>query len=228
LAPVSALVWGYDIIKDFVSTRVAEKLRDVPPENIVTPKPNVAGPILESLRYTGHEETLREMYANLLAASMNKATASSAHPAFAEIIRQLVPDEARVLSYLSLHRSVPLITARNEYKPGLSGKVGGNDILVNVSLLGAKAKCEAPEKAPEYIDNICRLGLATVPENYHLTEPNIYDPLENSPLVLGLKPIIERDQERILKIVRKTLQVTPLGNQFLNTCVITRIKRSSK
>ena len=30
LAPVSALVWGYDQIKDFVSTKVAEKLKDVP------------------------------------------------------------------------------------------------------------------------------------------------------------------------------------------------------
>ena len=50
LAPVSALVWGYDQIKDFVSTKVADRLKNVPPENIVTPKPNVAGPALESLR----------------------------------------------------------------------------------------------------------------------------------------------------------------------------------
>ena len=74
LAPVSALVWGYDQIKDFVSTRVAEKLRGVPPENIVAPKPNVAGPALESLKYTGHQEDLRELYANLLAASMDSRT----------------------------------------------------------------------------------------------------------------------------------------------------------
>ena len=53
LAPVSALVWGFDQIKDFVSTKVAEKLKDVPPENIATPKPNVAGPALEALKYTG-------------------------------------------------------------------------------------------------------------------------------------------------------------------------------
>ena len=44
LAPVSALVWGYDQIKEFVSSKVAERLKNVPPENIITPKPNVAGP----------------------------------------------------------------------------------------------------------------------------------------------------------------------------------------
>ena len=34
LAPISVLVWGYDQIKVFVSTKVAEKLKDVPPEKI--------------------------------------------------------------------------------------------------------------------------------------------------------------------------------------------------
>ena len=79
LAPVGALVWGYDQLKDFVSTKVADRLKNVPPENIVTPKPNVAGPVLESLRYTGHEPSLSDLYANLLAASMDKSTAQGAN-----------------------------------------------------------------------------------------------------------------------------------------------------
>jgi len=67
-----------------------------PPDQIVVPKPNVAGPALEALRYTWHEETLSDLYANLLAASsMDKSTADGAHPAFVEIIRQLTPDEAK-------------------------------------------------------------------------------------------------------------------------------------
>src|SRR5947207_379089 len=61
LAPVAALVWGYDTIKEFVSTRVAEKLAGVPAENIRTPEPHVVGPALEALRYTGHQGTLREL-----------------------------------------------------------------------------------------------------------------------------------------------------------------------
>lgn len=31
LAPVSALVWGYDQVKEFVSTKVADRLKNVPP-----------------------------------------------------------------------------------------------------------------------------------------------------------------------------------------------------
>ena len=71
LAPVSALVWGYDKIKDFVGDRVAAKLHGVPVDELRQPEPNVAGPALEALRYTGYQEELREMYANLLATSIN-------------------------------------------------------------------------------------------------------------------------------------------------------------
>lgn len=116
LAPVSALVWGYDQIKDFVSTKVAERLRNVSPENVVSPKPNVAGPALEALRYTGHESSLSDLYANLLAASMDKATASGAHPAFVEIIKQLTPDEAKLVSLFIHPMAFPIITVRWEYK----------------------------------------------------------------------------------------------------------------
>lgn len=178
LAPVSALVWGYDRIKDFVSTRVAEKLRDVPPENIATPKPNVAGPALESLRYTGHEESLRELYANLLAASMDTRTATDAHPAFAEIIRQLTPDEARLLKIMAHPRALPLLIVRWEYKTETLQERGGQDVLVHFSTLGEEAGCQFPDAVPKYIDNLSRLGLTEVPAFFEYTSPGVYQHLE--------------------------------------------------
>jgi len=222
LAPVAALVWGYDKIKDFVSNRVAEKLKDVRPEDIVTPKPNVAGPALESLRYTGHEETLREMYANLLAASMNRSTAHYAHPAFVEIIRQLIPDEARLLQILAVPRPLPLISVRWEYKVQTDEKRGGQYALVHFSLLGVEAGCEFPDEVPKYIDNLCRLGLAEVPTFFEYTSPGVYDALENDPRVVGMKGTIEMDPERKCVIQRQGLSMTELGKLFCEICVIPR------
>lgn len=142
LAPVSVLVWGYDQIKDFVSTKVTDRLKNVPPENIITPKPNVAGPTLEALRYTGHEPSLSELYANLLAASMDKSTAQGAHPAFVEIIKQLTPDEAKVLALFVVGMPFPLINVRWKYKSNQEGKTGGQDVLVHFSHLGLVAGCD--------------------------------------------------------------------------------------
>ena len=55
---------------------------------------------------------LRELYANLLATSIDSITAHEAHPAFVEIIRQLTPDEARIVKYIFERMYLPIITVR--------------------------------------------------------------------------------------------------------------------
>lgn len=218
LAPVSALVWGYDQIKEFVSTKVAERLANVPPEDIISPKPNVAGPALESLRYTGHESLLSDMYANLLAASMDKNTAQGAHPAFVEIIKQLTPDEAKLVGLFVYSIPFPLLNVRWEFRNPADG-TGGQDILVNYSQLGSIAKCEYPQMTPAYLDNLCRLGLADIPTFFQYTAKGVYDPLENDPAVKNLVATLEADPKRRPFIDRKGLRVTQLGSQFARICV---------
>lgn len=93
LAPLSAMVWGYDRIKDYLERALTERLKGIAPENIITPNPAVVGPAVEALRFTAHEPSLRELYANLLATSMDAETAQNSHPAFIEIIRQMTADE---------------------------------------------------------------------------------------------------------------------------------------
>lgn len=220
LAPVSALVWGYDQIKEFVSTKVADRLKNVPPENIVTPKPNVAGPALEALRYTGHEPTLSDLYANLLAASMDKSTAQGAHPAFVEIIKQLTPDEAKLVALFVKDMPFPLIDIRWEYKNPQDGKTGGQDVLVHYSHLGQIAGCEFPQMTPTYIDNLCRLGLAEVPTFWQYTGKGVYDPLESDTHVKNLTTSLEANPEVKPVVERKGLKITELGKQFAHVCVV--------
>jgi len=219
LAPVSALVWGYDQIKEFVSTKVADRLRNIPPEDIITPKPNVAGPALESLRYTGHEPSLSDLYANLLAAAMDKRTAEGAHPAFVEIIKQLTPDEAKLVALFKGPRALPLLNVRWEYKTPTPEKSGGDDVLVNFSLLGQEVGVEFLHLTPTYLDNLCRLGLAEIPTMFEYTAPHLYDPLENAPEVLAQKTLIEANPELRFVAQHRGLRVTQLVRQFASICV---------
>jgi hypothetical protein len=62
LAPISALVWGYEKIAEYLDKTLTEKLKGVPAERIVTPSPAVAGPTVEALRFTAYEPSLRELY----------------------------------------------------------------------------------------------------------------------------------------------------------------------
>ena len=99
LSPLNAVVWGYEKIEDFVTKKVSEKLeaKQVQPEDIITPDPDIAVPTIEALRYS----KLKDQYANLLASSMDKNSASKVHPAFVEILKQITPDEAKMLKYLA-------------------------------------------------------------------------------------------------------------------------------
>ncbi|WP_454833369.1 hypothetical protein [Pseudomonas veronii] len=55
LSPVGLMIWGYEQIQEFVSGKVAERLKNVPPEAIIQPELNIiASPALEALRYTEH------------------------------------------------------------------------------------------------------------------------------------------------------------------------------
>lgn len=218
LFPINALIWGADQIKDFVQTKVAEKLKDVPPENIIPPKPNVGGPAIEALRFTGHEEALSDLYANLLATAMNRETASGAHPAFVEIIKQLTPDEAKLLVLFTSGVPLPIINIRWEYKNPSSEKSGGMDVMNYFSHLGLIASCEYSELTPTYIDNLCRLGLAEIPEFYQFTGVGVYDSIENDESVKKLTSQIESNPELKAVIDRKGIRVTPMGQQFVKSC----------
>jgi len=226
LAPVSGLVWGYDMIKDFVSTKVAEKLKSVPPDRMATPSTNIAGPALEALRYTGHEESLRDMYANLLAASMDTKTAFEAHPSFVEIIKQICPDEARILQLFAQPRAFPLLDIRWDYSEQNEDRSGGQDLLRNFSTIGQDAGCSFPDLTPRYLDNLCRLGLAEIPTFFTYTAKGIYEPLEQHPTVLAMKSQIEVDSSRKFSTNRRGLRITELGKQFCRICVISHTEKT--
>ncbi|AZE73939.1 hypothetical protein C4K00_3718 [Pseudomonas synxantha] len=216
LSPVSGLVWGFENIQAFLATKLADRLKDVPPEDIITPKPNVAGPAIEALRFTGHEESLSDMYANLLAAAMDKNTAAGAHPAFVEIIKQLTPDEAKVLSLFSLCSTFPLITLQKQKKE----EMGTVDVLVNFSHLSKYCHLDSPSLVPIYLDNLCRLGLLSIPEGQYLTAKDAYGALESDPEILRMKTIIESDSAFLGRTTQDAVRTTEFGRQFLKVCTL--------
>ena len=86
-----------------------EKLKDVNPDKIKTPEPYVAVPALQAISYSFDNETLRDMYANLLAKAMLEDTADFVHPAFVEIIKQMSPDDAYTLQCFKESPNLPIV-----------------------------------------------------------------------------------------------------------------------
>ncbi|MCP2044887.1 DUF4393 domain-containing protein [Pontibacter sp. HSC-36F09] len=218
LAPIKVLVWGYEQIEQFVSNRVAEKLSKVPEENIVTPPPQVAGPAIEALKYSGHDENLRELFANLLATAMDKATIHSAHPGYVEIIKNLTSDEAVLLSAFVDKSVYPIININAKSKDE-----NGGFILKypKYSHLHKAVTVSQVTMLPSYLDNLCRLGILESPSGLSMTAPNTYEPLEIDEELAQLKSEIVSDNYDI-DFKRGLIRPTSYGKQFIQNVVISK------
>ena len=214
LSPISGLVWGYDHIQEFIESKIAEKLKNVPEDRIQTPSPLVAGPLLESLRYTGHEETLRELYANLLATSIDSKTVKNAHPGFVPILQSMSPDEAKIMRLFTTKINAPLIDVRGNTKPE-----GFITIIRNFSSIGHNAGCAHPELTSNYLDNLIRLGLLEIPPDLRLISDSLYEALQDSPELTGIKQQVEASDDLTLDFDKKKIHLTDLGKQFCAACV---------
>lgn len=89
---VLAANWKDRLLADLEKCR-----KRVPEERQVESPPEIAGPILERLRFTETNNPLRDLFLNLLSTSIDSAVQSDAHPAFPVILGQLTADELRIL-----------------------------------------------------------------------------------------------------------------------------------
>ena len=194
-----------------------EKLKNVPPEQIQPPEPHVAVPALQYLSYCMDNEELRDMYANLLANSMNTVVKNGVHPGFVEIIKQLCPDEAKILRYLSIHKIIPTITLRFEDDEG-----NGTDIVKNFSNVGELAKCEEPFAFRVYFDNMIRLGLLEPSPQYSaLTDKSVYEPLKKHSAFQdeSFDIIMQATGTTKTRFIESYMTLTHLGQKFCDVCV---------
>lgn len=222
LAPIKVLVSGIEWLEKDVEKRLTEKMEEIPQERIRTPQPTIAGPALEALRFAVNEPSLRDLYINLISTSMDVETAYKAHPAFVEIIRQLTPDEARVIEFFVNQRALPLISV-NAYDEDGETLIA---VLRHFSLIGKQANCLCPELVPSYLDNLSRLGIVEILHG-RLQTPGIYESLMTDP---DLQWALAGWQTRSPQIVKECVRITSLGMQFCDACLIPRkpVKRKRK
>jgi hypothetical protein len=218
LAPLRGLIYGYEQIREFVAPRIAEKLRNTPPERIAQPNLNIVGPAFDALRFAGHKESLREMYAQLLATSLDSQTAEYAHPAFVDMIKNMSPDEAKIMAYFAVKRQLPVIRVQAVSVDGRNYDV----VERNYSLIGQELGCEHPSLAPSYLSNLERLGLILLPDQSEiglprLVDAELYEPLESA--WSQAKAKLEIKNTHTLEFIRGFAEITALGNQFCRACI---------
>ena len=127
------------------------------------------------------------------------------HPAYARILGDLAPDEARVLMLLLRSGPQPSVDVRTG---GPVGRVHSQLIAPGLTMIGARAGCRYVERVPAYLNNLHRLGLVWFSRE-QLTDPMEYQVLEAQPDVLAAL-----HAQRFSKVVRRSIHLTPFGDDF--------------
>lgn len=153
--------------------------------------------------------SLRERGIALLERSSQLEEGSDAHPAYARILSELSPDEARVLRLLGNDGPQPAIDVRT-WRPL---DLGSNVVAPGLSVIAQHAGCMHPERVPEYLSNLYRLGLIWFSRET-LPDPSPYQVLEAQPHVTEAIRGAGR-----ARIVRRSIQLTPFGGHFCQLCL---------
>jgi hypothetical protein len=153
--------------------------------------------------------SLRQQGAELLRQSADVATEDGAHPAYARILSELAPDEARILRLLAVEGPQPTIDVRAANLIG----VGSQLVAQGLNLIGAEAGCRHSERVPLYLNNLDRLGLVLFPRD-PIDNPMRYQVLEAQPDAMEALKRAGR-----AKTVHRRVQLTSFGQDFCRVCL---------
>ena len=217
LLPLAAINFGYDKAKEYFSNKskfekeFSEKTNKILPEDVIEPKPSIAGPVLQGLAFSHDEPNLKEMYLNLLSNSMNRKKSSRVHPAFVEIIKQLSADEIYALNlFIKNSAVIPIVEIRrnvNDTQNFLVSKKHILNIFNNVTGVPVVVK-----NLDTYVENWIRLGLFSVDYDSSLSATDSYNWADNRPEYL--EEVAKMDKLTTPSLTKGIFTRTALGREF--------------
>lgn len=190
--------------KKYVSS-IDEKVAKIKEENLQDPQLSIVGPALEASKYYIEEKEIREMFANLIASSMDSTYIGLVQHSFVEIIKQLSSFDAKLFSFLPNPMPFVTLIAQTGYNSSFN-------ILVET--------CFFCKEFPNFtlneiaLNNLARLGLIQLTKGIY-SNPNSYI-IYKSKKFLDNFPNIPTKKITYQKHI---IQITALGKAFKNVCI---------
>lgn len=211
--------------------KIYNKLSDIPEENIQEPPLNIIGPALEASKYYIEEEKIREMFANLIAASFDNRKSDKVHKTYVQIIKELTTLDANNLLYLNMgkkpiaefilknkEKNIWDIMKTNIFLSNVSQNINDNAISVsNLELHGlVKIDYENYLSEEENYKIFKEIQLYKDLENVAKIRKEELEKLKNSPNYdnnLNYEVMLNE-----IEIKKGIILLTPLGENFVSIC----------
>lgn len=153
---------------------------------------------------------LRAKGAELLRRSADVTVTEEGHPAFARILSELTPDEARILRFLYREGPQPAVDVRTNRPFG----VGSELIEGGLNMIAEQAGCRNVDRAHAYLTNLSRLGLVRFSAE-QVADPNRYQLVEAQPKVAAAMKRAGRSS----RTVHRSIHLTEFGAEFCRVCL---------
>lgn len=137
------------------------------------------------------------------------------HPAFRGIIREMAPDEARIVCYLAKAGPQPVVSLLEIDKM----KKSTREIARNVSFVGLESGCLRPGMTPVYLDNLARLGVVFL-RDFKTGAQEQYDVLYAQPEIDEVPAPTGRFVKH--QTVDRAVELSSFGRSLYEMCFIER------
>jgi hypothetical protein len=154
-------------------------------------------------------DELRAKGAALLYDSADVRFSEPTHPAYRRILDELSPDEARILRFLFLEGPQPSVDVRTNRPLGQGSEL----VAAGLSMIGLQAGVRNDSQTHAYLNNLYRLGLIWFSRE-QVEDPTRYQVVEVQPEVAEAMKRAGRSP----KTVRRSIHLTPFGEDFCQIC----------
>jgi hypothetical protein len=146
----------------------------------------------------------------LLRRSNDVHVTEETHPAFARILTEITPDEARVLRFMYLEGPQPALDIRTFRPLG----IGSELVAAGLNMIAEHAGCRYPDRIGPYLTNLARLGLIDFSKE-QVENPQRYQVIEAQPKTVEALKRAGRSP----KLVQRSIRLTSFGQEFVRACL---------
>jgi len=154
--------------------QLEEKEKSIPTAKKTDPDFHIVSLALDNSKFCITNDELREMFVNLIGNTMNSDMKDIAHPAFAEIIKQMTSIDAIILKTFTIKSSQPIAEIRHSDENRTYEVIYRNYFIAQ--LIDNPFSSEACSVS---VTNLERLGLVNIFYDAFLSDSSLYDNYNN-------------------------------------------------
>lgn len=189
-----------------------DSIKLIPPERVQEPSLQTTAQALENSKYCISSDYLRKMFVKLITSTMDTQFDPYTHPSFPEIIKQMSPLDAELLSSFQTKSSQPIVNFR------LSSSSGGTRTIERYIFFDINGSHSYPYAAS--ISSLERFGLLSVDFSRWFSDLSTYKIFTDFPYFKHLQSeYTNKNSGASLEIEKGICTLTPLGMHFIKSCL---------